>query len=272
MRARGDDDGLILPIATETPKAMFRLGEYADARTRLAGLTWGAEDLPAAVGALSARHPDGSYTPPYEIARAMTLFAAVAADVAPIETVYPAIRDLEGLAAYAERGARDGFTGQMALHPQQVPLINAAFTPSEAAIAHARAIVDAFAAQPQAGVLTLGRQDDRRTAPAPRQGAPRQPVGADARRRSGGGAGTRRSWRWTETPLARSGPFAGRTGRSCTNGGATMSEVDAGDMSVTARAAALEAQRVRKMADSAHRYVRGATEQFYAWLGRTRPP
>ena len=162
MRDRGDSAGLILPIATETPRALFRLGEYADVRDRLAGLTWGAEDLPAAVGALSARHADGSYTPPYEVARALTLFAASAAEVAPIETVYPAIRDLEGLAAYAARGARDGFQGMMAVHPDQVPVINAAFTPSDDEVAKARAVVDAFAANPGAGVLTLdGKMIDR---------------------------------------------------------------------------------------------------------------
>ncbi|GLV26610.1 HpcH/HpaI aldolase/citrate lyase family protein [Sphingobium sp. Cam5-1] len=162
LRQRGDDRALILPIATETPKAIFRLGEYGDVPDRLAGLTWGAEDLPAAIGALSARHADGSYTPPYEIARALTLFAACAAEVPPIETVYPAIRDLDGLAAYAQRGARDGFLGMMAVHPDQVPVINAAFTPSEDEIARAQAVVDAFAANPGAGVLTLdGKMIDR---------------------------------------------------------------------------------------------------------------
>lgn len=162
LRQRGDDRVLILPIATETPKAIFRLGEYGDVPDRLAGLTWGAEDLPAAIGALSARHADGSYTPPYEIARALTLFAACAADVPPIETVYPAIRDLDGLAAYAQRGARDGFLGMMAVHPDQVPVINAAFTPSEEEIARAQAVVDAFASNPGAGVLTLdGKMIDR---------------------------------------------------------------------------------------------------------------
>ena len=162
LRQRGDDRVLILPIATETPKAIFRLGEYGDVPDRLAGLTWGAEDLPAAIGALSARHADGSYTPPYEIARALTLFAACAADVPSIETVYPAIRDLDGLAAYAQRGARDGFLGMMAVHPDQVPVINAAFTPSEEEIARAQAVVDAFASNPGAGVLTLdGKMIDR---------------------------------------------------------------------------------------------------------------
>jgi len=162
MLARGDAGGLILPIATETPRALFHLGEYADVPGRLCGLTWGAEDLPAAVGALSARHEDGSYTPPYEIARALTLFAASAAGVAPIDTVYPAIRDLDGLAAYAGRAARDGFLGMMAVHPDQIAVINAAFTPSPEEVARARAVIDAFAANPGAGVLTLdGKMIDR---------------------------------------------------------------------------------------------------------------
>src|SRR3546814_1594986 len=75
--------------------------------------------------------------------RSLTLFAAAAADVAPIETVYPAFRDLDGLARYAARGRRDGFTGMMAIHPDQVAVINAAFTPSEAELAHARAVIAA---------------------------------------------------------------------------------------------------------------------------------
>jgi citrate lyase subunit beta / citryl-CoA lyase len=155
LRSHGDSDARILPIATETPAAMFRLGEYAGASARLCGITWGAEDLPAALGARGARGPDGRFTAPYEIARAMTLFAAGAAGVAPIETVFPAIRDLQGLAAYAARAAFDGFTGMMALHPDQLPVIAAAFTPDAAAVAHARAVVAAFDAQPGAGVVML---------------------------------------------------------------------------------------------------------------------
>lgn len=155
MRRRGDENGFILPIATETPRAVFRLGEYADARERLCALSWGAEDLPVAVGALSARHEDGSYTPPYEIARALTLFAATAAEVIPLDTVYPAIRDLDGLAAYAARAVRDGFLGMLSVHPDQIPIINAAFTPRPEEVAHAEAVIAAFAANPGAGVLTL---------------------------------------------------------------------------------------------------------------------
>lgn len=158
---RGDRTAPILPIATETPRAIFQLGSYADAPARLAGLTWGAEDLPAAIGAETSREDDGSYTAPYHMARALTLFGAAAAAVAPIETVYPAFRDTDGLAAYARRGARDGFTGMMAIHPAQVPVINAAFTPTADAVARARAIVDAFAANPGAGALSVdGRMVD----------------------------------------------------------------------------------------------------------------
>ena len=145
----------ILPIATETPAAIFVLGSYVDVRDRLLGLTWGAEDLPAAIGATAAREADGRYTPPIETVRSLALFAAHAAGIPAIETVYPNFRDLGGLAAYAARGARDGFTGMMAIHPDQVPVINQAFTPSEAGIAVARAIVDAFAANPDAGVLAV---------------------------------------------------------------------------------------------------------------------
>jgi citrate lyase subunit beta / citryl-CoA lyase len=145
----------ILPIATETPAAIFGLGSYREVAASLCGLTWGAEDLPAAIGATTSREPDGRFTPPYEIARSLTLFAAHAAGVAAIETVYPAIRDLDGLAAYAARSARDGFTGMMAIHPSQVPVINQAFAPSPEAIASARAIVEAFEAAPGAGALQL---------------------------------------------------------------------------------------------------------------------
>jgi len=143
----------ILPIATETPAAIFQLGTYGEVAGRLAGLTWGAEDLPAAIGATTAREADGRYTAPYETARSLMLFAAHAAGVPAIETVYPAFRDPDGLAAYAGRGARDGFTGMLAIHPTQVPVINAAFTPSPEAIAKARAIVALFAANPGTGAI-----------------------------------------------------------------------------------------------------------------------
>ncbi|WP_370306343.1 HpcH/HpaI aldolase/citrate lyase family protein [Sphingobium abikonense] len=161
LAARLAPDVKILPIATETPRAVFGLASYGEVSDRLCGLTWGVEDLPAAIGAVSSRRDDGRYTNPYQMARNLTLFGAHAAGVAAIETVYPAIRDDVGLEAYAARGAYDGFTGMMALHPVQVPIINAAFTPSAEQVKHARAVIDAFAQSPDAGVLLLdGRMID----------------------------------------------------------------------------------------------------------------
>ena len=155
LDAKLSGDIAILPIATETPAAIFTLGSYGGVTDRLVGLTWGAEDLPAAIGAATSREADGSYTAPYQLARSLTLFGAHAAGVPAIETVYPDFRDLDGLAAYAARGRRDGFTGMMAIHPSQVPVINAAFTPSAEERAEAQAIVDLFAANPGAGALQL---------------------------------------------------------------------------------------------------------------------
>jgi citrate lyase subunit beta/citryl-CoA lyase len=157
----GNATAQILAIATETPAAIFQLGTYGGLR-RLAGLTWGAEDLPAAIGAATSREQDGQYTPPYELARSLCLFGAAAANVAPIETVYPLFRDVEGLVRYAGKARRDGFTGMMAIHPDQVHVINAAFTPTQAEIEHARAVIAAFEANPGAGALSLdGRMIDR---------------------------------------------------------------------------------------------------------------
>ncbi|MBK6414263.1 CoA ester lyase [Sphingopyxis sp.] len=158
LRSEGAADASlppILPIATETAAAIFNLGSYRETKDRLLGLTWGAEDLPAAIGATASRETDGSYTAPYDVARALTLFAAHAAGVAAIDTVFPAIKDEAGLAAYAARARRDGFTGMMAIHPSQVEPINAAFTPSSDEVSRAQAIVDAFAASPGVGVLQV---------------------------------------------------------------------------------------------------------------------
>lgn len=161
LDARLSGDIAILPIATETAAAMFALGTYGGVTDRLVGLTWGAEDLPAAIGAATSREADGSYTAPYQLARSLTLFGAHAAGVAAIETVYPDFRDLDGLNAYAARGRRDGFTGMMAIHPSQVAVINAAFTPSAEERAKAQAIIDLFTANPGAGALQLdGRMVD----------------------------------------------------------------------------------------------------------------
>ncbi len=145
----------IFPIVTETAKAMFALGSYGEVRERLAGMSWGAEDLPAALGASTSRDEDGRFLPPYELARSLTLFAGHAAETPVLDTVFPAFKDKDGLAAYAKRAARDGFCGMMAIHPEQVAIINAAFTPSADEVARARAIVAAFAANPGVGALSL---------------------------------------------------------------------------------------------------------------------
>ena len=161
LTEQGDRDTPVMPIATETPAAMFRLGEYAGC-PRLIAMTWGAEDLSAAIGAMTPRRADGTYTAPYEIARSMLLFAAGAAGVSAIETVYPAIHDLDGLGRYVRKAARDGFVGMMAVHPSQVPIINAGFTPSPEQAQHARMIVAAFEVAPGVGAIMLeGRMIDQ---------------------------------------------------------------------------------------------------------------
>ena len=140
-------------VATETAKAMFALGSYAPAHPRLVGLTWGAEDLSAALGATDNKEADGAWTFPYAVARAQCLFAASAAEVAPIDTLFVDFRDTEGLERDCRRSRRDGFTGRIAIHPDQVATINRCYAPSEAEIAHAEKIVAAFAANPGAGTL-----------------------------------------------------------------------------------------------------------------------
>lgn len=152
----------ILPIATETPAAIFELGSYAAVRDSLIGLTWGAEDLPAAIGASLSRDADGKLTPPYEMVRALTLFGAHAAGKLAIETVYPDFRDAAGLELYALNARLDGFTGMMAIHPSQVPIINKAFLPTAEEVLRAREIVGAFEAEPDKGVLQIdGKMVDR---------------------------------------------------------------------------------------------------------------
>jgi citrate lyase subunit beta / citryl-CoA lyase len=155
LTALGNRTGRILAIATEVPQALFGLGSYGGVSERLIGLSWGAEDLPAAIGATSAREPDGRYTPVYEVVRTLALMGAHAADVLAIDTVFPAFKDMDGLAAYAARARRDGFNGMLAIHPAQVPVINAAFTPSAVEVDHARAVIALFADNPGAGALAL---------------------------------------------------------------------------------------------------------------------
>lgn len=151
----------IIPVATETPTALFTLGGYANAGPRLAGITWGAEDLSAAVGAIGYKE-DGVWTAPYQLARSLCLFAATAAEVAPIDTLHADFRDEAGLAEAARKARRDGFAGMLAIHPAQVAVINAAFTPTPEEIAHAEAVIAVFAANPDAGVASLdGKMLDR---------------------------------------------------------------------------------------------------------------
>jgi citrate lyase subunit beta/citryl-CoA lyase len=140
-------------VATETARAMFALGSYAPAHPRLVALTWGAEDLSAALGATGNKEPDGSWTFPYELARAQCLFAASAAEVAAIDTLYADFRDSDGLERDCRRSRRDGFTGRLAIHPDQVAAINRGFAPSQAEVEHARRIVAVFDANPGAGAL-----------------------------------------------------------------------------------------------------------------------
>ena len=148
-------------VATETPAAMFALGTYTPAHPRLAGLTWGAEDLAAAIGASDNKDSDGEWRFPYRSARAQCLFAAAAARVAPIDTLFADFRDADGLEADCRRARADGFTGRIAIHPDQVSVINACFRPSGPEIAHARRLVEAFAAAPGAGTIGIdGRMFD----------------------------------------------------------------------------------------------------------------
>lgn len=152
----------ILPIATEVPIAALAMASFVDASRRLAGLTWGAEDLSAELGSSATREADGRHTSPYMLARNLTLFAARAGGVEPIDTVFADFRDGEGFARECREAARDGFTGKMAIHPDQVAVINSAFTPSADAVATAAAIVDMFAKSPGAGVISHGgRMYDR---------------------------------------------------------------------------------------------------------------
>jgi len=146
----------ILPIATETAAAMFLAGTFAGSSKRLIGLTWGAEDLSAELGAQANRNVDGHFLDPYRLARVLCLAGAAAAGIPAIDTVYVDFRDAEGFRRECEDACRDGFTGKMAIHPAQVPIINEVFTPAEKAVAHARAVIDAFAANPGAGVVGIG--------------------------------------------------------------------------------------------------------------------
>ncbi len=153
----GVEDGQIkiVAMAIETAPSLFLAGTFRGASKRLTGLTWGAEDLSLELGAESNRDAQGRYTEPYRIARTLCLAAAAAAEAQAIETVYADFRDIEGFRRDTEEACRDGFTARLAIHPAQVPVINAVFTPKSEALSKARAVVAAFARDPGAGVVAI---------------------------------------------------------------------------------------------------------------------
>jgi citrate lyase subunit beta/citryl-CoA lyase len=156
----------VIAIATETPAAMLALanhahGAYVGVSARLEGITWGAEDLAAALGGHN-RRVDGIYDDVYRLARSLCLLAAAAAEAAPIDTIYTDFRDEKGLAAECAAARRSGFTAKMAIHPAQIAVINAAFSVTDEELLWARKIVGAFAENPGAGTLALdGKMVDR---------------------------------------------------------------------------------------------------------------
>jgi citrate lyase subunit beta/citryl-CoA lyase len=143
-------------IVTETPASLFGLLSYRDPKSPLAAMSWGAEDLSAALGASSKFDGGGELSFTYKLARSLCLAGAVAAGVQPVDGVFADFRDEAGLRAEAEAARREGFTGKLAIHPGQVAIINAAFTPSPDELRHAGEIVAAFEAHPDAGVLSVG--------------------------------------------------------------------------------------------------------------------
>jgi citrate lyase subunit beta / citryl-CoA lyase len=149
-------------IVTETAASLFGLLSYRDPKSPLAAMSWGAEDLSAALGASSKYDAGGNLSFTYKLARSLCLAGAVAAGAQPVDGVFADFKDEDGLRAEAEAARREGFTGKLAIHPAQVPIINFAFTPSPDEIRHAEEIVAAFEAHPDAGVLSVGgRMVDR---------------------------------------------------------------------------------------------------------------
>jgi citrate lyase subunit beta / citryl-CoA lyase len=152
----------ILAQSVESAAGLFAAGTYRDASPRLIGLTWGPEDLSAELGAEANREADGTLTEPYRLARSLCLFGAAAAKLPAIETVYVDFRNADGLRRDTEMARRDGFTGRLAIHPAQVPIINEVFTPMPEQVEKAKAVVAAFAAQPGAGAVGIdGKMYDR---------------------------------------------------------------------------------------------------------------
>ena len=149
-------------IVTETAASLFGLLSYRDPKSPLAAMSWGAEDLSAALGASSKYDANGSLAFTYRMARSLCLAGAIAAGVQPVDGVFADFRDEDGLVAESRAAAREGFTGKLAIHPAQVAPINAAFKPSAEELVHAQEVIAAFEAQPDAGVLSVGgRMVDR---------------------------------------------------------------------------------------------------------------
>jgi len=146
----------IIAIMTETARGLLAAPSLRRPLPRLAGLTWGAEDLSADIGAREVRDSSGRYTDVFRHARMMALLAATATETAAIDTVFVDFRNMDALAAECAEAERDGFTGKMAIHPAQVPVINAAFTPSAEAVEQSRAVIAAFAAAGNPGVVGIG--------------------------------------------------------------------------------------------------------------------
>lgn len=145
----------IVPVATETPQALFSLGGYEGCSSRLAGLTWGAEDIAAAIGASTNRGKNGEYDTVYQLARALCLSGAAAANVQPIDTMYGDFSNPEGLEADAKAARQTGFTGKIAIHPNQVEIINRAFSPSDEEVSWSRRVVEVFTSNPGLGTVGL---------------------------------------------------------------------------------------------------------------------
>ena len=145
----------ILVIAPEIPEALLNIATFQTCDPRVTGISWGSEDLATGLAAAGSRDSDGAYRSPIELARSLCLAAGSAAGIHVLDTVYADFRDLDGLKCDAERAAADGFSGKMAIHPDQVAVINAAFTPGEDEIAKARRIIEAFEAQPGAGAINM---------------------------------------------------------------------------------------------------------------------
>ena len=152
----------IIPVATEVPGALFDLQSYAGASPRLQGLTWGAEDLATAVGASSNRDASGEFTFTYKLARSLCLLASAHAQIQAIDTLSVDFKDMQALALDVQQACREGFSGKLAIHPDQVEVINQGFTPSAHDISHAQRIVDAFAQAHGAGAVQLdGKMVDK---------------------------------------------------------------------------------------------------------------